>query len=274
MKLEITDIEKADIFTQIFQNIKLFTTSASITFSEDRLYLQGMDSSHVSIFEFNLMKEWFDVYEISGPTTIGINTIIFHKILGTRGPEHKIVLVLDEADQDKMSIDFVCDDKGIFNKEFHMPLMDIDVEHMGIPDADYELEFTLTSKKMKSIVDELAHFGDTINISFDNATDTVYFSAEMEAEGAMKLKASIDDFDSCTVDDEAKIDSGFATRFIQFMTHFHKLNKVCTIYIQNDMPLQFKYALDAIEVGNDTETNKQNYARFFLAPKISDMDES
>ena len=40
------------------------------------------------------------------------------------------------------------------------------------------------------------------------------------------------------------------------------------------MPLQFKYALDAIEVGNDTETNKQNYARFFLAPKISDMDES
>ena len=273
MKLEISDIQKADMFTQIFQNIKLFTTSVCLTFENERLYVQGMDGNHVSIFEFNLVKEWFNLYEINVPTTIGINTSIFYKILNTRGTDHTIVLALDEDQQDKMSIDFVCKDKGEFNKEFHMPLMELDVEHMGIPETEYDLEFTINSKKMKSIVDELSHFGDTIKISYENETDSVYFSAETEAEGAMKLKAGIEDFDSCTVDDEANINSSYATRFIQFMTQFHKINKTCTLYIQSDIPLQFKYMLDIEDLNEERELDKQNYARFFLAPKIGDDEE-
>ena len=274
MKLEINDIQKADIFTQMFQNVKLFSTSVCLTFEKERLYVQGMDNNHVSIFEINLVKEWFDNYEISNPTTIGISTTIFHKILNTRNADHKIILALEESNNDKLSIDFTCDTKGEFSKEFHMPLMDIDSEHMGIPETEYDLEFTISSKKMKSIIDELTHFGDTIKISYDNKNDNVHFEADTEAEGSMKLNASINDFDSCTVDDEAVIMSSYASRFIQFMTHFHKLNKTCTLFIQSGIPMQFKYPLDTLENNEEEiELEKQNYVRFFLAPKIDDQEE-
>ena len=273
MKLEINDIQKADIFTQIFQNVKLFSTSVCLTFEQERLYVQGMDSNHVSIFEINLLKDWFNNYEINNPTTIGISTTIFHKILTTRNADHKIILSLDESNNDNLSIDFTCDNKDDFNKEFHMPLMDIDSEHMGIPETEYDLEFTISSKKMKSIIDELTHFGDTIKISYDNENDQVHFQSDTEAEGSMKLNASINDFDSCTVDDEANINCSYASRFIQIMTHFHKLNKTCTLFIQTDIPMQFKYPLDNSQSDEEIELEKQNYARFFLAPKIDDQEE-
>lgn len=278
MRLEISNARKADIFTTMFQNIKLFTVSMSVTFDIDRLYVQGMDSGHVSIFEINLTKDWFDVYELSEPVTIGMSTIIFHKILNTRGADHTLMLALDADDQDRLNIEFRTEDKGEFNKSFHMPLMDIDTDHMCIPETDYDLEFTLASKKMKSIVDELSHFGDTLTISF--ADDTVFFAAETATEGSMKLKAGIEDFDRCAVDDEAKIECGYATRFVQFMTHFHKLNKACTLFIQTDVPMQFRYSLDVDGEGEgggegekESTLEQQNYARFFLAPKISDSDE-
>ena len=105
MRLEISCAKKADIFTTMFQNIKLFTVSMSVTFDIDRLYVQGMDSGHVSIFEINLTKEWFDVYELSEPVTIGMSTIIFHKILNTRGADHTLMLALDADDQDRLNIE-------------------------------------------------------------------------------------------------------------------------------------------------------------------------
>ena len=273
MKLEINDIQKADIFTQMFQNVKLFSTSVCLTFEKERLYVQGMDNNHVSIFELNLLKEWFDNYEINNPTTIGVSTTIFQKILSTRNADHKIILSLEEENNDKLAIDFTCDNKGEFNKEFHMPLMDIESEHMGIPETEYDLEFTISSKKMKSIIDELTHFGDTIKISYDNQKDEVNFEADTEAEGSMKLNASINDFDSCTVDDEATIQSSYASKFIQSMTHFHKLNKTCTLFIQSNIPMQFKYPLDSSQTDEEINIEQQNYARFFLAPKIDDQEE-
>ena len=273
MKLEINDIQKADIFIQMFQNIKLFTNSVCLSFYEERLYVQGMDNNHVSIFEINLMKEWFDLYQLSSPLTIGVNTIIFHKILNTRGQDHKILLSIEKNNQDKLSIDFICDSKGEFNKAFHMPLMELDTEHMGIPDTEYDLEFTLSSKKIKSIIDELSNFGDTINITYEN--DIVQFSSQTESEGSMKIKADVEDFELCSVVEGAIVDSGYATRFIQFMTHFHKINKSCTIFIQSDIPTQLKYSLEdkTDEENEERNIEQENYVRFFLAPKIKDTEE-
>ena len=270
MKLEINDIQKADIFIQMFQNIKLFTNSVCLSFYQDKLYVQGMDSNHVSIFEINLIKNWFDIYEINSSTTIGINTNIFHKILNTRGQDHKIILSMEENNQDKLSIDFICDSKGEFNKAFHMPLMDIDNEIMEIPQTEYDLEFVISSKKFKSIIDELSNFGDTINITYEN--DIVNFASETETEGSMKINANIEDFELCTVVENTTVKSGYATKFIQFMTHFHKINKSCSLFIQSDIPMQFKYSLENND-NQEKNIEQENYVRFFLAPKIKDNEE-
>ena len=57
MNILINDTTKADIFSSLFQHIKLFTEQVNITFNKDKLYLQTMDSSRVSIFEMHLPEK-------------------------------------------------------------------------------------------------------------------------------------------------------------------------------------------------------------------------
>ena len=56
MKLIIGNKKKAQIFTAIFQNLNRFTVDVNLYFKKQELYIQGMDSSHCSMFEIVLKK--------------------------------------------------------------------------------------------------------------------------------------------------------------------------------------------------------------------------
>jgi F0F1-type ATP synthase delta subunit len=62
MNITITDNQKAEIFTSIFKDIKLFTNDINIMFEPERLYIQSMDNAHVMLFEIILPKSWFSKY--------------------------------------------------------------------------------------------------------------------------------------------------------------------------------------------------------------------
>jgi len=59
MKFEIKDKKKCDIFISIFNNLKNFTDNTLINVNEDELYIQGMDNSHVSMYELKLTSRGF-----------------------------------------------------------------------------------------------------------------------------------------------------------------------------------------------------------------------
>ena len=92
MEIIIQDKLKAELFINIFQNIKLFSDIFTIDINEETFYIQGMDASHVSIFEINLTRDWFDTYNVSSSTSLGINSSIFPKILNTWTCDHNIKL--------------------------------------------------------------------------------------------------------------------------------------------------------------------------------------
>ena len=68
MEILINNTTNGEIFTTLFQHMKLFTENVNVYFREDELFIQGMDRSHVSIFEIKLPKDWFDKYELSTET--------------------------------------------------------------------------------------------------------------------------------------------------------------------------------------------------------------
>ena len=92
MEIIIENNEKTQAFVQIFQNMKAFTDAVSIILKDDKMYVQGMDNAHVSMFELSMMKSWFDDYKIEKEVVLGINVAIFIKILGTHKPTQKIIL--------------------------------------------------------------------------------------------------------------------------------------------------------------------------------------
>ena len=80
MDICINNLNKLDEFATLFQNIKSYTDNINIDFNDERMYIQTMDSSKISILEITIPKSWFCKYSCSAPLTLGINSSIFFKI--------------------------------------------------------------------------------------------------------------------------------------------------------------------------------------------------
>ena len=81
MRFEITDKKKREIFITIFNNLKNFTDAIVLNIEQDRLYIQGMDNSHICVYELILQSSWFHVWDIAEPQVFGLSLPIFNKIL-------------------------------------------------------------------------------------------------------------------------------------------------------------------------------------------------
>ena len=60
MKITIANKNKKDLFVAIFQVLKNCTSLVNVIFEIDRLHIQGMDKSHVCLFDVNIKQKWFD----------------------------------------------------------------------------------------------------------------------------------------------------------------------------------------------------------------------
>jgi len=254
MKVEIHSSEKTFIFVELFQYLKLFTGVVSISFNTDGMYLQGMDSAQVSIYEISLLKDWFDLYEVPVNKVISMNINILSKILHIhKAPQH-IILTVNE---DNMDISFH-GEKGDFNKDFSMPLIDYDCDRLTVPDQEYDLDIKLESKKFKSIIDELANFGDTMNVRLEDE-NMITLSSKSEDSGSMKLSINIDELDECGATEGEEINCSFSIKYIHMMSQYFKISKNVELNFSNGIPMQCKYLID-----------ETNYIRFYMAPKIEE----
>ena len=43
--------KKSFIFSEILKKLKLFTETVIINFNDEHMYIQGMDASHITVFE-------------------------------------------------------------------------------------------------------------------------------------------------------------------------------------------------------------------------------
>jgi len=254
MLVSINNLKKAEQFVHLFQFLKLFTNSLNILFNKDRFYVQGMDSSHVSVFEASLKSDWFDVYDVNEDTIIGINVSLFFKILNIRSDSHKINIIQHE---DNLDVELISDLKSEYDKFFNMPLMDLEIEQLNIQETDSSLIFSMESKKFKTLIDQFSNFGE--DIEFKYSDDELMLISDNNTEGSMKINIKLDDMESCEVEENANFKCSYNLKIISNMAQFQKLTADVFLHISPEMPFQLIYNLD-----------DDNYVRFFLAPKISD----
>jgi len=254
MRFEISDKKRCDEFINIFNHLKHFTDNINLMVNPDKLYIQGMDTSHVCVYELSLDKTWFNLWDVTVDETYGIHLPIFNKILHTCSDKQTIKVYSD--DTAKLEIEFSSEVKGDFNKFFDIPLMDIESDLLNIPECDYEVDITMDAKKFKSLVDELSNFSDTLDIRCNEGN----FSIEANGDAAnMKVIIDMNDIESYSVIEDETVTASFGVRYLSQMCQFHKLATNCSIYISRNIPIQIKY-----------EMNDSSMMRFYLAPKIDD----
>lgn len=73
--------------------------------------------------------------------------------------------------------------------EYEMKLMDIDQEHLGIPDTQYDATITMSSAEFQRICRDLGALGESVKI--EASKEGVRFSSEGEVgNGSVLLKQS------------------------------------------------------------------------------------
>jgi proliferating cell nuclear antigen PCNA len=110
-----------------------FMTSTDIT----GIALQAMDNSHVALVSMLLRAEGFDPYRCDRNVALGINLNSFAKVLRSAQNDDIITIKADDT-PDTLNLVFESAKQERMS-EYDVKLMDIDSEHMGIPDVLYPL---------------------------------------------------------------------------------------------------------------------------------------
>jgi proliferating cell nuclear antigen PCNA len=260
MKIVIRNKLKKDLFVALFQTIKNCSSVVNIIFQMERIHIQGMDKSHICMFDLSLLNKWFDEYDVSQETNISFNTGIFHTILNSKQDSNDIIIQKDHVDgsEETISIELISQEhsKGEFNKYFKVPLVDYEYELMTIPPVEYDAEFTIASKKICEIVTQMTVFGNDIQIQCSEEKMDLVTSG---ITGEMKVNIPIEDLTEFSIVEGAQIILNYSLSYICKMCLTNKLSSEIYFYISENSPMKIKYDLGC-----------ESYLEFYIAPKIKD----
>jgi proliferating cell nuclear antigen len=264
MKLTITDVLKKGIFVNIFLCLKNFTNSVHIVFKPTHIHLQGMDKSHVCLYDIKINAEWFAHYEFlegldstSDVSAISVNTSTIFNVLSI-SLEHQTLTMHYVGDPEKLNIDFVNDLqlKGEFSRFFEIPLIELDLQMLVIPEVEYDAEFSVSAKKMHEISTQLSLFGETMNIFCSE--DAINLSATGDT-GKMMINIPIDDLNEFSISEGQVFKLNYSLNYVHKMCVTTKLSQEISLSISESFPMKIAY-----NIGDGSS------AVFYLAPKIGD----
>lgn len=262
MNVELHTPAKAESFAGLFQHIKLFTEHINILFQTDKMFVQGMDSSRVSIFEIYLPAAWFDKYELTQDVTIGINVNIFSKVLATRDKAQ--ILRLNFPGDDKLFVDFACPPdalvSGVYDKSFEVPLMDIESEMMMIPPTESQAEFSVPAVKFAILMDQLKVFGDTIQ--FECSETAIQLTSHSHDCGKMKVDIPIDDLTSFAINEGECMSLSYSLTHLHNICLYSKIAPEITIHMSDNFPIKMVFSVGTVDSGAQIV--------FYLAPKLTE----
>jgi len=255
-------LKNGEVLRKLIAAISDLVTDANFDCREQGMSLQAMDSSHVSLVSMLLRAEGFEPWRCEQNCQLGIHLEHLSKLLKCMHTKDSVEINYKEGAEE---LDFVfrsMDEKRV--SYFSLKLMEIDTEHLGIPETEYETCVQMSSTELMRICRDLASFGDTITITVSKQEISFSATGDM-GKGMMSLRNTAaedvgeDSQEATIIDSKEEISQAFALRYLQHFTKATALSRTVTIRLNPDVPLLVEYRID--ELG---------YIRYYLAPKIDE----
>lgn len=256
MKVTISDKNKKDLFIALFHTLKNCSTIVNITFEVEKIHIQGMDKSHICLFDISIQKKWFNNYDVIEVTNISFDSNTFYQIISNKSDGYDIII--HSETEDNLNIDLIISEhtKGDFNKYFKLPLCDYEYEELNIPTSDYDTEFSISSKKICEILSQMVVFGSDINIK---CSEEQILLTTNGVTGEMTVNIPIDDLTEYSIIEDSYIDLTYSLSYINKMCLTNKLSSEIEFFLSKEYPMKIKYDL-----------GDESTLLFFMAPKVTD----
>lgn len=256
MNIVINDKKKKELFTSIFHLLKGFSTHINATFEKTYLHIQGMDKSHICLFDLKLTDSWFGTYSVENRINLCFDAAIFYSMISIKSEEQSLIIRQDNDDELSIELSNDMEKKSDYNKFFTLPLIDYDYSEMSIPSTDYDAEFALPSKKVADMLSQLLNFGDNINIICTESS--VDFKTTGTA-GVMRVNVPIEDMSSYSVVEDEEINLVYSLIYISKLCITNKLSQDIEFSLSNECPMRINY-----ELGDNS------FLMIYIAPKFAD----
>lgn len=258
-------LEQGVLLRKVIDAIKDLVTEANWDINLGGMTLQAMDSSHVSLVSLQLKSEGFKQYRADRTFSLGINMGSMFKVLKCMTSGDSLTMKADDAG-DMITFMFENSEEDKISN-FELKLMEIDAEHLGIPDTEYQCVVRMPSSEFQRICRDLTVIGETLTISASK--EGVRFSVSGDVgNGAIICKQTTamdkEDDEQVVIELEGEpIQQTFALRYLNFFTKATPLSGSVSLSMSPDVPLVVEYRID--DLGS---------VRYFLAPKIEEEEES
>uniref|UniRef100_A0A7S2UVI1 DNA sliding clamp PCNA n=1 Tax=Fibrocapsa japonica TaxID=94617 RepID=A0A7S2UVI1_9STRA len=251
------------LFRKIIDAIKDLVTEANIHCNENGISLQAMDSSHVSLCVLMLRNDMYDHFRCDRALALGLNTGNVAKILKCAGNDD-IITMKAEDEPDVLQMVFESKDQSRIS-DFEMKLMDIQSEHLGIPDTEYKCTVQMPAAEFTRIVRDLSVIGETCTISCSK--DGVKFSVEGDlGTGSITLRSTSDadtkEEERVVITMDEPVELQFALRYLSSFTKASPLGPTMSISMSPDVPVVVEFPIEG-----------DGYIKYYLAPKIDGGEE-
>jgi proliferating cell nuclear antigen PCNA len=276
MQLSIENKSKMEMFVALFQLLKNWGSYLNLQFEKTHLYIQTMDKSHICLSSIIIKSNWFSSYTIEDPTNISIDSTNFAVMMNYALKHCKMEINFDhESDPDKLFINLsnnkdtnIVDDskktktkkpkevQNKFDHFFELGLIDVEFDTLGIPEVEYDVDFTMKSENFCELISELAVFGSNLNIICTD--DTLEFNASGDT-GKLKVNIPIDDLNEYAIAEDDSIDISYSLNHIGKMCLSTKLGQHVSLSISSEYPMAIKY-----DLGDESSV------AFYIAPKIAE----
>lgn len=261
--------------------IKDLVQDCNFDCNDSGIALQAMDNSHVALVSMMLKAEGFSPYRCDRNVALGVNLTSLTKVL--RAAQNEDILTLKAEDApDVLNLVFESSESDRLS-EYDLKLMDIDQEHLGIPETEYAATISMPSSEFRRICADLMALSESgmlcacirfqsytsmsetnisIIVAIEASKDGVKFSCNGDiGNGAVTLRSHTN-VEKPELNVDIELTEPVALTFsLKYLVNFCKasgLSSTVKLCLSNEVPLLVEYNLSG-----------SSYLRFYLAPKVS-----
>ena len=238
--------------------IKDLVQDCNFDCNDSGIALQAMDNSHVALVSMLLKAEGFSPYRCDRNVALGVNLTSLTKVL--RAAQNEDILTLKAEDApDSLNLVFESSENDRIS-EYDLKLMDIDQEHLGIPETEYAATITMPSAEFRRICTDLMAMSESVTI--EATKDGIKFASNGDiGSGSVTLRSHTNVEKPAENIDIELSDPVSLTFSLKYLVNFCKAASLASqvkICLSNEVPLLVEYILSG-----------SSYLRFYLAPKVS-----
>lgn len=236
-------LTRSSVLKKILEAVKDLVIQANFDCSSDGIALQAMDDSHVSLVTLSLRSQAFEMYRCDRSLSLGINIENFCKVLKCAQNDDSVKITADDEGADCAEFMFE-NQAGDRVAHFQLKLMDIDSEHMNVPEDEYHAVVNMPTSEYKRVFTDLSVIGDTVTI--EASKQSVCFSVEGDiGVGALNVHQSdaVDDKDAVSISVAEPIRMTFPGQYLVNFTKACAVSSQVSLCMQEGRPMAVEFTL-------------------------------